>query len=364
VASEIPPEETPEAVPEKTTEEENTEPAPGICTPNDDLPNQNNAQQAALLQAVERGDYEAVMALVEKDSSLVGQLLSENGLLGEVSQTTTPETSRTDVNLDFLHPDIPGSRAELLQMMDHGLMDAQRQEQLRNLAPIMSPINEWLASAEGRVNLLFSDPAEALEQGLSESFPFYEGLGRVTHEDLLQALEQAPTHEGNIDLDPQAFNDLLGVLPLAGIGTTGRVLNSASNRMVGDVSDPNFMGPRLDTSSINPPNLIYSTRELVRRADEPGPFHNFPESFNNEIFAGTRTVVSPNYVQYTKPGTITLPGKPIYGNSSTIIGEQSVQKIIGYTPSRTVEGVFEIGVRPSASNRTEVIIHRFFRPNE
>ncbi|MCU7937686.1 MAG: hypothetical protein KZQ99_23030, partial [Candidatus Thiodiazotropha sp. (ex Dulcina madagascariensis)] len=120
----------------------------------------------------------------------------------------------------------------------------------------------------------------------------------------------------------------------------------------------------VDPSSINPPNRIYSARELVRRADEPGPFHNFPESFNDEVFAETRTVVSPNYVQYTKPGTITLPGKPIYGNSSTMIGEKSAQEIIGYTPSRTVEGVFEIGVRPSASSRTEVITHRFFRPNE
>jgi RHS repeat-associated protein len=55
------------------------------------------------------------------------------------------------------------------------------------------------------------------------------------------------------------------------------------------------------------PNRIYSARELIRRADEPGPMHNFPESFNADIFAGTRTVVSPNYVLYTKPGTIRIP---------------------------------------------------------
>jgi hypothetical protein len=132
-----------------------------------------------------------------------------------------------DVNLDFLQPNGPGSRVESSQMMDHGLVDAQRQEQLRNIAPIMDPINEWMERVEGRVNLFISDPAEALEQGLNDSFPFFDSLGRVRHDDIVQALEQARTHEGDIDLDPQAFNDLLGILPLAGIGTTGRVLNSA-----------------------------------------------------------------------------------------------------------------------------------------
>ena len=36
------------------------------------------------------------------------------------------------------------------------------------------------------------------------------------------------------------------------------------------------------------PNRIYSTRELMRRAAEPGPFHNFPESFNEHIFRAGR----------------------------------------------------------------------------
>jgi hypothetical protein len=65
-ANETPPEETPETAPEETTAGENTEPAPGIGTPNDDVPNQNDAQREALLQAVERGDHEAVFALSER----------------------------------------------------------------------------------------------------------------------------------------------------------------------------------------------------------------------------------------------------------------------------------------------------------
>jgi hypothetical protein len=46
-----------------------------LVTPND--------QQAALLQAAERGDYEAVKAIVEKDQSLVHRVLLENGLVGD-----------------------------------------------------------------------------------------------------------------------------------------------------------------------------------------------------------------------------------------------------------------------------------------
>jgi hypothetical protein len=52
------------------------------------------------------------------------------------------------------------------------------------------------------------------------------------------------------------------------------------------------------------PNRIYSARELVRRAAEPGPYHNFPESFNDSIFRGTRQVISEDYVLYTLRGSI------------------------------------------------------------
>jgi hypothetical protein len=83
------------------------------------------------------------------------------------------------------------------------------------------------------------------------------------------------------------------------------------------------------------PNRINSARVLVRQADEPGPFHNFPGSFDDQIFRqGQRLTVSEDYVQYTLRGTV---------NGRT--------------------GTFEIGVRPSASGRTEVTTHRFFRPD-
>ena len=102
------------------------------------------------------------------------------------------------------------------------------------------------------------------------------------------------------------------------------------------------------------PNRIYSAKELIRRAEEPGPFHNFPESFNERIFRGQRTVISDDYVVYSERGTITLPGKEVTLPSGEVMHEAP----------RVIEGTYEIGVRPSTSGRTEVITHRFFRPDE
>jgi len=82
------------------------------------------------------------------------------------------------------------------------------------------------------------------------------------------------------------------------------------------------------------PHRIYSARELIRRAEEAGPYHNFPESFNVVIFQGNRQVISENYILYMQHGSI-----------------------------NGVEGTYELGVRPSASGRIEVIVHRFFRPD-
>jgi RHS repeat-associated protein len=83
------------------------------------------------------------------------------------------------------------------------------------------------------------------------------------------------------------------------------------------------------------PNRIYSARELVRRSEAADSFHNFPESFNKSILSGNRQVIGDDYMLYTQRGTI-----------------------------NGVEGTFEIGVRPSASGRTEIITHRFFKPDE
>jgi len=87
---------------------------------------------------------------------------------------------------------------------------------------------------------------------------------------------------------------------------------------------------------------------LIRAAEEPGPYHNFPTSFDEHILQGTRTVVSDKYVLYTERGSIGHPGR--YDLDPPRAG-------------RTIDGTYEIGVRPSDSGRTEVIVHRFFRPD-
>lgn len=94
------------------------------------------------------------------------------------------------------------------------------------------------------------------------------------------------------------------------------------------------------------PNRIYSARELLRRGVESGPFHNFPESFNQEIFErGTRTV-TPNFFNKAKAGLTN--DSVMYQLRGSING---------------TEGTFEIAARPSPSGRIEVITHRFFRPD-
>jgi hypothetical protein len=107
-----------------------------------------------------------------------------------------------------------------------------------------------------------------------------------------------------------------------------------------------FVNLAVPGSIASQPNRIYSSRVLLRSAEESGPFHNFPESFNQQIFdQGSRTV-TPNFWRVPKTGL---------GNDSIMY------RLPGAVNG--VEGSFELGVRPSVSGNTEVIMHRFFRPN-
>lgn len=87
------------------------------------------------------------------------------------------------------------------------------------------------------------------------------------------------------------------------------------------------------TARINDP-----AQELVRRAEGPGPFHNFPESFNDDIFErGLRTVV-PDFFKELRRG----------------LSNDSIQyRLAGEINDRP--GSYEIFVRPALSGRTEVI---------
>ncbi|WP_222593226.1 hypothetical protein, partial [Cellulomonas composti] len=100
------------------------------------------------------------------------------------------------------------------------------------------------------------------------------------------------------------------------------------------------------TSAVTRTNKIYSSRVLNRAAEESGPYHNFPGSFDDVVFSrGTRTV-NPNY----------------FAKSKLNLGNDSIQYTLrGGINGRS--GVFEIFTRPSVSGRTELVMHRFFRPD-
>lgn len=118
----------------------------------------------------------------------------------------------------------------------------------------------------------------------------------------------------------------------------------ATGKIIGSVFK--WLRGRFGDAPTPDPHKLYSTRELMRRVDEPGPFHNFPGSFDQQIFEhGTRTV-TPNFWRTAKPGLSN--DSVMYRLRGTVNG---------------VEGTFEIGVRPSVSGKTEVIMHRFFRPD-
>ncbi len=75
--------------------------------------------------------------------------------------------------------------------------------------------------------------------------------------------------------------------------------------------------------------LQYSERVAARSAEDAGPYHNFPSSFDKEIIQnGEKTVGSNGYTQYNLRGSIN--------------GQ---------------EGTYEIGVQNGQ------IVHRFFSPN-
>ena len=76
-----------------------------------------------------------------------------------------------------------------------------------------------------------------------------------------------------------------------------------------------------------------------------GRVDNFPESFDAHIYQGSRTV-TPGFYRRAKQG-LSNDGV-MYSTRGSING-------------RT--GTFEIGVRPSTSGRTELIMHRSFRPD-
>ena len=91
-----------------------------------------------------------------------------------------------------------------------------------------------------------------------------------------------------------------------------------------------LLGPLGGLEDLGSP-LTYSDRVLARMAEETGPYHNFPWSFDAVIISqGDFEIINGNYSLYTLPGSI-----------------------------NGVDGFYEIGV-----NSDGQIVHRFFNPGE
>ncbi len=130
-----------------------------------------------------------------------------------------------------------------------------------------------------------------------------------------------------------------------GYGTAEVILTIVGTKGAGKLAKLGASVDGVAAKAVPASNKIYSARALERMAEEPGPMHNFPGSFDDEIFAsGTRTV-SPSYFNKAKPN----------------LSNDSVQyRLPGEVNGRS--GTFEVFTRPSQSGRTEVIMHRLFRP--
>ena len=141
-------------------------------------------------------------------------------------------------------------------------------------------------------------------------------------------------------LDPEDCERFVsGTCAFAAI-TIGPWLKWLKVLRAGEKIDDAAKGARVAEGSLSPTlqagdrSFIYGDRVLARAKEAGDSYHNFPASFDTEILTrGTRTEISDGYVQYTLRGNI-----------------------------NGVDGVYEIGARPSGLADAEVITHRFFRP--
>jgi RHS repeat-associated protein len=98
---------------------------------------------------------------------------------------------------------------------------------------------------------------------------------------------------------------------------------------------PQIVGEGSPTLDVNGERFYYGQRVLNRAIDEPGPYHNFPQSFDATIIEnGAQTVYPNGYVEYTLQGSI---------------GGEA--------------GTYQIGTVPAPlSQGGQIITHRFFEP--
>ena len=140
---------------------------------------------------------------------------------------------------------------------------------------------------------------------------------------------------GSVNPGQVGVSALAGGIPILGFGAASRYAVGTWPGFVTDVTAADTAVTAAEASptiEVNGTRFIYGNRVLDRAAEETGPYHNFPSMFDETILSGDREVVSDGYIRYSVPGNI------------------------------DVNGVYEIGTRPTALGDGELIIHRFFNP--
>jgi hypothetical protein len=151
------------------------------------------------------------------------------------------------------------------------------------------------------------------------------------------SIAQQEVFTGHVDWGQVALSTGVGGAA-GGAGAMLGKLAAARQVNAGAVED---LKPPVPTT----PTRIYSARVLNRMAEEPGPMHNFPGTFDQEIFDNGSRTVNPNY--FNKPAPLLTNDSVQYRLPGVINGRQ---------------GEYQIFTRPSVSGRNEVVMHRFFQP--
>src|SRR5258707_4402837 len=147
----------------------------------------------------------------------------------------------------------------------------------------------------GQVFAGYGDAAAGLAKGTANAI--------INFDDTFEALGNAIAHPGQTgqaiwNSVGNTFNNLGSADPRVQGQAMGNVLifGASVAAPFAGAGAAGAAGVAADTASIDAvklvtqPNRIYSARVLIRSAEESGPFHNFPESFNQQIFdQGTRT---------------------------------------------------------------------------
>jgi RHS repeat-associated protein len=287
----------------------------------------------------------------------VGRWWGVDPLADEYSDYTTYNYA-VDSPVNFIDPNGMSS-VSLTYSRGHDLEVANRFDQVQRLEERQYKNNGVLGGPGDPPGFSSRSNAQLYGPFLAPFVSFYDYLTAVTPSEANRAGTESAL--GFINLVPGSYAaqtlsmDNRGLtwltlgfvlLDMAGMGTGKGLSGSLATRNI----ELGFkINPSLEFRYIKNGdrvvNRIYSARELIRRSKEPGPYHNFPEAFNNVIFENGTKIVTPNYFNTAKRGLSNT--NILYQYPGIVNGRQ---------------GLFEIATRPSISGRTEVINHRFFNP--